>query len=55
VQLTEADGVPAPCVVRPEWIRVVERGFLGPWIATLPDAWWPEIQRTLLDVLGLAP
>jgi mRNA-degrading endonuclease toxin of MazEF toxin-antitoxin module len=55
IQLTEADGGPAPCVVKPGWIRIVEHGFLGPWIAALPDARWPEIQRALLDVLGLAP
>jgi len=36
VALTEADGVPSPCVLKPEWIRIVERGYLGPWITTLP-------------------
>lgn len=52
VALTEADGVASPCVVKPEWIRSVERVYLGPWIATLPAARWPEVRRALLDVLG---
>ncbi len=52
VALTEADGVPSPCVVKPEWIRIVERGYLGPWITTLPEGRWPEVRRALLDVLG---
>ncbi len=54
VLLTEADGVPSPCVVKPEWIRIVERGHVGPWIGTLPEARWPEVRRALLDVLGFA-
>ena len=52
VALTQADGVPSPCVVKPEWIRIVERAYLGPWIATLPEARWGDIRRALLDVLG---
>ena len=53
VPLTSADGVPSACVLKPEWIRIVERDYLGPWIATLPEARWPEVRRALLDVLGL--
>jgi mRNA-degrading endonuclease toxin of MazEF toxin-antitoxin module len=52
VALTEADGVPSPCVVKPEWIRIVEREYLGPWIAALPEGRWPEVWQALLDVLG---
>jgi mRNA interferase MazF len=52
ISLTEADGVPSPCVVKPEWIRIVERSYLGPWIAALPGGRWPEVRRALLDVLG---
>lgn len=52
VILTEADGLPTSCVVKPEWVRIVERAYLGPWIATLPEARWPEIRAALLDVLG---
>ena len=55
VALTEADGVPTPCVVKPEWIRIVDRSSLGPLIATLPAARWPEIRGALLDVLGFEP
>jgi mRNA-degrading endonuclease toxin of MazEF toxin-antitoxin module len=52
IALTEADGVPTACVIKPEWIRIVERQYLGPWIAALPDRRWPEIRQALLDVLG---
>jgi hypothetical protein len=38
--------------VKPEWIRIVERVYLGPWIAALPEGRWAEIRRALLDVLG---
>jgi mRNA interferase MazF len=55
VALTEADGVPTPCVVKPEWIRIVDRSSLGPLVATLPEARWSEIRAALLDVLGFEP
>lgn len=53
--MTEADGVPTPCVVKPEWIRIVDRTSLGPLIATLPAGRWPEIRTALLDILGFEP
>jgi mRNA-degrading endonuclease toxin of MazEF toxin-antitoxin module len=52
VSLTEADGLPSACVIKPEWIRIVERAYLGPWIATLPERRWREVRAALLDVLG---
>ena len=55
VPLTEADGVPSACVLKPEWIRTVERAYLGPRIATLPEDRWPEIRAALLSVLGFDP
>jgi len=55
VALSPADGLPSVCVAKPEWIRIVERVYLGPWIATLPEARWPEIRAALLDVLGFEP
>jgi mRNA interferase MazF len=55
VPLTEADGVPSACVLKPEWIRIVERAYLGPRIATLPEGRWPEIRAALLNVLGFDP
>lgn len=53
VQLTVSDGVPSECVLKPEWIRAVERERLGPRIAGLPEQRWPEVLRALLVVLGL--
>jgi mRNA-degrading endonuclease toxin of MazEF toxin-antitoxin module len=55
VALTEADGVPTPCVVKPEWIRIVDRSSLGPLVVTLPPDRWPEIRAALLDILGFDP
>jgi mRNA-degrading endonuclease toxin of MazEF toxin-antitoxin module len=52
VRLTSADGLPTECVLKPEWIRSVERAHVGPYIASLPDQRWPEIRAALLTVLG---
>ena len=52
VSLTEADGLPTACVIKPEWIRIVDRAYIGPYIATLPETRWPQIRAALLDVLG---
>lgn len=48
------DGLPGPCVLKPEWIRSVRREELGHWLARLPDDKWPEARRIVLDVLGLS-
>jgi mRNA interferase MazF len=53
VPLTVDDGVPQPSVLKPEWIRIVDRGNIGPQIARLPDTRWPEVRAALLRVLGL--
>jgi mRNA-degrading endonuclease toxin of MazEF toxin-antitoxin module len=52
VRLTSADGLPTECVLKPEWIRSVERAHVGPYIASLPDQRWSEIRAALLTVLG---
>ncbi len=53
VELTPADGVPSSCVLKPEWIRAVDRAKLGPFIASFPDARWNEVARATQYVLGL--
>jgi mRNA interferase MazF len=53
VALTPEEGLPSLCVLKPEWVRSVERSFLGPWLATFPSNRWPEVTVALLDVLGL--
>lgn len=53
VPLSTDEGLPTACVLKPEWIRIVERAFLGPLIATLPETRWSEVRAALLDVLGL--
>jgi mRNA interferase MazF len=52
VRLSSDDGLPSDCVLKPEWIKAVERSSLGPWIATFPSSRWPEVTAALLDVLG---
>jgi mRNA-degrading endonuclease toxin of MazEF toxin-antitoxin module len=54
VPLSEADGLPSPCVLKPEWVQTVDRGLLGPWIADFPARRWPELRAALFRALGLA-
>ena len=54
VPLGPDDGLPSACVLKPEWIRTVDRTYLGPLLAQLPEHHWPAIRAALLDVLGLA-
>ena len=53
VALGPDDGLPAACVLKPEWIRIVDRAMLGPVIARLPETRWPEVRVAVLDVLAL--
>ena len=53
VTLTVEDGVPTECVLKPEWIKSVERSYIGPLITTLPERRLPEVRSALLTVLGL--
>lgn len=52
VPLTPQDGVPTECVLKPEWIRWVDRTHIGPYITSLPERRWPEVRVALLAVLG---
>jgi mRNA interferase MazF len=52
VALGTEDGLPSACVLKPEWIRSVDRALLGPWIASLRAERWPEVRSALLNVLG---
>jgi mRNA interferase MazF len=53
VRLSTSDGLPDECVLKPEWIKTVDRTALGPWITAFPHARWIEVTTALLDVLGL--
>jgi mRNA interferase MazF len=53
VALGPEDGLPSPCVLKPEWIRIVERPQLGPLIAQLGEARLPAVRQALIKVLGL--
>jgi mRNA interferase MazF len=55
VELGPSDGMPSACVLKPEWIRAVDRSLLGPRITGLPPGRWSELERPLLDVLGFSP
>ena len=53
VHLAQADGLPTSCVLKPEWIKSVNRGLIGPFIASLPPDRWHEVRSALLNILGL--
>jgi mRNA interferase MazF len=53
VIMTEADGLPSTCALKPEWIRTVERALIGPLIASFPATRVIEVRTALLNVLGL--
>jgi mRNA interferase MazF len=52
VALSESEGLPSACFLKPEWIQTVDRGLLGPWIAGLPVHRWSEVRTALLLALG---
>lgn len=52
VPISSRDGLLADSVLKPEWIRSVERASIGPLVATLADERWPEVEVALLDCLG---
>jgi mRNA interferase MazF len=53
VRLSTDDGLPSECVLKPEWIKTVDRSSVGPYIASFPAERWPEIRISVLDILGL--
>lgn len=53
VSLGPEDGLPSPCVLKPEWIRIVERPLLGALIAQLREERLEPVRVALVDVLGL--
>jgi mRNA interferase MazF len=53
VPLGPDDGLPSPCVLKPEWIRIVERAYVGPLIVQLREEKFPAVRAALIDVLGL--
>lgn len=55
VRLSASDGLPTDCVLKPEWIKAVDRASLGPWITAFPSTRWGEVTTALFDVLGLPP
>jgi mRNA-degrading endonuclease toxin of MazEF toxin-antitoxin module len=52
VELTPEDGVPSACVLKPEWIKAVDRTKLGPLITSLPEPRRTDIRAAVLHVLG---
>ena len=54
VELTpDDDGVASACVLKPEWIRAVDRTKLGPRITTLREPRWADVGRATMHVLAL--
>lgn len=53
VHLGPEDGLPSPCVLKPEWIRAVERTKLGPRIGVLATRKWAAVRDAVVQALGL--
>jgi hypothetical protein len=47
VPLGPADGLPSTCVLKPEWMRIVERSYVGPLISTLPEEKFPLVRTAV--------
>ena len=52
VLLGPVDGMPSECTLKPEWIRAVSRGEIGPLIVQLPATRWPDVERAIRYVHG---
>ena len=52
VLLSRADGMPETCALNFDHVALVLRSRLGPVIAELPAARWPEIEQALLVACG---
>ncbi len=53
VRLDPEDGLHTVSVLKPEWIRSVPVGDIGPWICSFPAHRWSDLRTALLTVLGL--
>lgn len=53
VPLSAEEGLHVSSVLKPEWIRSVPLGDIGPWICSFPVDRWSEVRAALLDALGL--
>jgi mRNA-degrading endonuclease toxin of MazEF toxin-antitoxin module len=53
VRLSVEDGLAVVSVLKPEWIRSVDRSLLGPWITSLPPHRWKEVRAAVVAALGL--
>ena len=53
IALGPEDGMSSPSVLKPEWIRIVERRHLGPLIAQLHEERLPAVRDALIRVPGL--
>lgn len=52
VLLSSADGMPESCALNFDHVALVQRSRLGPVIAELSSARWPEIEQALLVACG---
>ena len=52
VELTPEDGMPVVCALNFDHIALAQRDRIGNVICSLPEARWPEVQRTLMIACG---
>ena len=53
VMLGPDEGFHVPSVLKPEWIRSVPAGEIGPWISSFRKNRWNDVRAALVTVLGL--
>jgi mRNA interferase MazF len=52
VLLSTAEGMPVACALNLDHVSLAQRGRLGPVMAALGEARWPEVERALLVACG---
>lgn len=52
VLLSPSEGMPTICALNFDHVSLAQRARLGPVLATLPDARWPEVERALRIACG---
>jgi mRNA interferase MazF len=52
VALSTEDGMPVACAMSFDHVSLAQRARLGPVMATLAEARWPEVERALLVACG---
>ncbi len=53
VAVAPDEGLRVASVLKPEWIRSVPVGDIGPWICRFPAHRWYEVRQAVIEALAL--